>query len=187
MDGMTDAMNDAAQVTLAPSSADSADATDTNHIGQAITCGGWSLALNLVWTNAIIDTFELVKIPRSPNWLLGAVNVDGNIIPVVDLSVYFVPNAPPMQIDRHHRLLVGGKRDESIESTGGSGSDSVFAIMFTGLPMQIQYTREPVDEAVVIPERLRELCIGTAKDGTGKTYFEMNTDRFIEYLSLSLI
>jgi chemotaxis signal transduction protein len=155
--------------------------------GQAITCGGWSLALNLMWANTIIDVFELVKIPRSPNWLIGAVNVDGNIIPVVDLSVYFVPNAPPMQIDRHHRLLVGGKRDEKTESTSGSATDSVFAILFNGLPMQIQYTREPVDEAVVIPERLREMCLGTAKDSAGKTYFEMNTDRFIEFLSLSLI
>lgn len=156
-------------------------------IGQAITCGGWSLALNLSWTNTIIDAFELVNIPRSPNWLIGAVNVDGNIIPVVDLSVYFVPNAPPMQIDRHHRLLVGGKRDASIESTGGSGSDSVFAILFAGLPMQIQYTQETMDETIVIPERLREMCLGTAKDSTGKTYFEMNTDRFIEFLSLSLL
>lgn len=159
----------------------------TSVIGQAITCGGWSLALNLNWTNTIIDVFELVSIPRAPNWLIGAVNVDGNIIPVVDLSVYFVPNAPPMQIDRHHRLLVGGKRDASIESSGGSGSDSVFAILFAGLPMQIQYTQETMDETIVIPERLRELCLGTAKDSTGKTYFEMNTDRFIEYLSLSLL
>ena len=156
-------------------------------VGQAITCGGWSLALNLNWTNTIIDVFELVKIPRSPNWLIGAVNVDGNIIPVVDLSVYFVPNAPPMQIDRHHRLLVGGKRDASIESTAGSGSDGVFAILFAGLPMQIDYTQEVIDETIVIPERLRELCIGTAKDSSGKTYFELNTDRFIEFLSLSLI
>ena len=159
----------------------------TSVIGQAITCGGWSLALNLNWSNTIIDVFELVNIPRSPNWLIGAVNVDGNIIPVVDLSVYFVPNAPPMQTDRHHRLLVGGKRADSIESNGGSGNDSVFAILFAGLPMQIQYTREPVDENIVIPERLRELCLGTAKDSLGKTYFEMNTDKFIEYLSLSLI
>jgi chemotaxis signal transduction protein len=172
------------QVQLAQETASSPAASV---IGQAITCGGWSLALNLTWANTIIDTFELVNIPRSPNWLIGAVNVDGNIIPVVDLSVYFVPNAPPMQIDRHHRLLVGGKRDANIESTVGSGSDSVFAILFSGLPMQIDYTQEIMDETIVIPERLRELCIGTARDGTGKTYFEMNTDRFIEFLSLSLI
>lgn len=184
---MVDAKTRVEQDRLSQNPVDTAVASQVDFVGQAITCGGWSIALNIAWANTIIDTFELVKIPRAPNWLIGAVNVDGNIIPVVDMSLYFVPNAPPMQIDRHHRLLVGGKRDENIESTGGSGSDSVFAILFSGLPMQIQYTRESVDDAIVIPDRLRELCISTAKDRAGKTYFEMNTDRFIEFLSLSLI
>jgi chemotaxis signal transduction protein len=153
--------------------------------GQAITCGGWSIALNIQWANTIVDTFELVKIPRAPNWLIGAVNIDGSIIPVVDLSIYFVPNAAPMAIDRHHRILVGGKREVGAEGT--AGDDSVFAILFNGLPMQIEYTREAIDASVVIPERLRELCIGIAQNNAGKKYFEMNTDRFVDYLSLSLI
>lgn len=157
--------------------------------GQAITCGGWSLALNMQWANTIVDAFELVKIPRAPNWLIGAANIDGNIIPVVDLSLYFVPNAVPMVIDRHHRILVGGKREDNAE--GVAGSDSVFAILFSGLPMQIQYTREAMDASHLIPERLRELSLGMAKNntssGSGKSHFEMNTDRFVDFLSLSLM
>lgn len=160
--------------------------------GQAITCGGWSLSLNMQWANTIVDTFELVKIPRAPNWLIGAVNIDGRIIPVVDLSVYFVPNASPMAIDRHHRLLVGGKYEGNADVA--SGSDSVFAILFSGLPMQIQYTREAIDASLVIPERLRELSLGMAKSktataggGASKTHFEMNTDRLVDFLSLSLM
>jgi chemotaxis signal transduction protein len=157
--------------------------------GQAITCGGWSLSLNMQWANTIVDTFELVKIPRAPNWLIGAVNIDGRIIPVVDLSVYFVPNAAPMAIDRHHRLLVGGKYEGNADGT--SGSDSVFAILFSGLPMQIQYTREAIDVSLVIPERLRELSLGIVKSATSlgpnKTYFEIDTDRFMAFLSDSLI
>lgn len=157
--------------------------------GQAITCGGWSLAIKMQWASTIVDTFELVKIPRAPNWLIGAINLDGSIIPVVDLSVYFVPNAAPMAIDRHHRILVGGKRDD--QTDGVSANDSVFAILFNGLPMQIQYTREEMDASHVIPERLRELCLGMAKnnavESSNKTHFEMNTDRFIDFLSLSLM
>lgn len=157
--------------------------------GQVITCGGWSLVLNMEWANTIVDNFELVKIPRAPNWLIGAVNIDGNIVPVVDLSIYFVPNAAPMQIDRHHRILVGGKREESAD--GASGDDSVFAILFNGLPMQIEYTREAIDASVIIPDRLRELCLGMARNNatsnSNKTHFEMNADRFIEFLSLSLM
>ena len=157
--------------------------------GQAITCGGWSLALNIQWANTIVDAFELVKIPRAPNWLIGAANIDGRIVPVVDLSLYFVPNAAPMVIDRHHRILVGGKREDNAE--GVAGIDSVFAILFSGLPMQIQYTREAMDASHVIPERLRELSLGMAKSnaggGAGKSHFEMDTDRFVDFLSLSLM
>ena len=157
--------------------------------GQAITCGGWSLAISMQWANAIVDTFELVKIPRAPNWLIGAVNIDGRIIPVVDLSVYFVPNAAPMVIDRHHRLLVGGKHKENAE--GSSGSEDIFAILFSGLPMQIEYTRQAVDPSLVIPERLRTLAIGIVKNkinlASSRTYFEIDTDRFMAFLSDSLI
>lgn len=163
--------------------------------GQAITCGGWSLAINMQWADAIVDTFELVKIPRAPHWLIGAVNIDGSIVPVVDLSVYFVPKAAPMVIDRHHRILVGGKREDNAE--GAAGNDGVFAILFSGLPMQIQYTREAMDASHVIPERLRELSLGMAKSKTAhaahaasgavKTHFEMDTGRFIDFLSLSLM
>jgi chemotaxis signal transduction protein len=159
------------------------------HTGQTITCGGWSLALDLQWANTIVDSFELVKIPRAPNWLIGAVNIDGSIVPVVDLSVYFVPNAAPMAIDRHHRILVGGRSEAYAD--GGAGGDGVFAILFSGLPMQIQYTREAIDASLVIPERLRELSLGMAKNqaagNSNKTHFEMNTDRFVDFLALSLI
>ena len=153
--------------------------------GQAITCGGWSLALNMQWANTIVDSFELVKIPRAANWLIGAANIDGNIIPVVDLSVYFVPSAIPMAIDRHHRILVGGKREAGTE--GAAANDSVFAILFNGLPMQIEYTRETLDAAVVIPGRMRELSLGLAKSQAGKKSFEMDTDRLVDFLSLSFI
>jgi chemotaxis signal transduction protein len=157
--------------------------------GQAITCGGWSIALNMQWANTIVDTFELVKIPRAPNWLIGATNIDGNIVPVVDLSVYFVPNAPFMAIDRKHRLLIGGKSDSGVDDA--ADRENVFAILFSGLPMQIEYTRESMEAAIVIPERLRELCLGMAKSSLGsnvdKVHFEMNTDRFVEYLSQSLM
>jgi chemotaxis signal transduction protein len=154
--------------------------------GQAIICGGWSITLNMQWANTIVDAFELVKIPRAPDWLIGAANIDGGIVPVVDLSLYFVPNAVPMAVDRHHRILVGGKREDGAEG-GSSGNDSVFAILFSGLPMQIDYTREALDVGVVIPERLRELSLGLARSQTGKKSFEMDTDRLVDFLSLSLI
>jgi chemotaxis signal transduction protein len=159
------------------------------YTGQAIVCGDWSLTLNMQWANTIVDSFELVNIPRAPNWLIGAANIEGNIVPVVDLAVYFDPSMTPTVIGRHHRIIVGGKREENAE--GSVGNDSTFAILFSGLPMQIQYKREAIKADTVLPERLRELSLGMAMQHIGaavsKPYFEMNTNRFIEFLSNSLI
>ena len=156
--------------------------------GQAITCGGWMLALNMQWTNLIVDDFELVTIPRAPNWLVGAANIEGNIVPVVDLTMYFVPNAAPLLIDRHTRLLLGGKREDA---EGSSANDNVFAILFSGLPIQIQYTREDINEMIVIPERLRELSLGLAQSrnmgGEVRQHFELDTDKLLDYLTLNLM
>lgn len=150
-----------------------------SHIAQAVTCGTWPLALRFEWANAIVDKFELVPIPGAAPWLVGAVNVDGSILPVVDLAIYFEPNTPPTLIDRHHRLLLGGKSD--------AGHENALAILFTSLPMQVQYTREPIDPTAVLPERLRDVCRGMARSSTGKSHYEINTDRLAEFLSLSLI
>lgn len=159
------------------------------YTGQAIVCGDWSLALNMQWANTIVDAFELVTIPRAPNWLIGAANIDGNIVPVVDLAVYFEPTMTPTVIGRHHRIIVGGKREENSEGT--AGNDGTFAVLFSGLPMQIQYTREAISADAALPERLRELSLCMAiphlEGVVSKPHFEINTDRFIEFLSLSLM
>jgi chemotaxis signal transduction protein len=149
------------------------------YTAQAIQCGPWSLALSFDWANTIIDQFELVNIPKAPPWLIGAVNLDGGIVPVVDLAVYFEQGKTPASIDRHHRLLMGGRADGSNENAA--------AILFSGLPFQIQYTRARLSADSVLPERLRELCRGVARSETGQLHFEIDTPRFIDHLSMSLM
>jgi chemotaxis signal transduction protein len=149
------------------------------HTAQAIQCGPWSLALSFDWAKTIIDQFELVNIPKAPPWLIGAVNLDGGIVPVVDLAAYFEPGKTPAPVDRHHRLLMGGRLD-------GSNENAV-AILFLGLPFQIQYTRARLSADVALPERLRELCRGVARSETGQLHFEIDTPRFIDHLSVSLM
>ena len=151
----------------------------STHTAQAIECGRWSLAVGFDWANTIVDQFQLVTIPRAPAWLIGAVNHDGGIVPVVDLAAYFEPGKSATSIDRHQRLLVGGMTD-------GSNENAV-AILFAGLPFQIQYTREPVRADVALPERLQELCRGVARSEAGKLHFEIDTQRFIDNLSMRLM
>ena len=147
------------------------------HTAQAIQCGPWSLALSFDWANTIIDQFELVNIPKAPLWLIGAVNLDGGIVPVVDLAAYFEPGKTPAAVDRRHRLLMGGRVDAS--------NENAVAILFSNLPFQIQYTRARLSSDVTVPKRLRDLCRGVARSDTGQLHFEIDTPRFIDHLSYS--
>ena len=146
--------------------------------GQTIQCGRFTLAFNFSWANVIIDQFELVPIPRAPQWLLGAVNVDGSIIPVVDLGHYLDPQAARRAIGREHRLLMGGR-------TSGS-NENALAILFTGLPFQISYLREPLPVDQAVSERLGSLCVGMARGADGKVAFELNGDLFVQVMSLDV-
>lgn len=174
-------MNDqSALMSMAPPRANSAHAPASSpHTAQAIQCGRWSLALSFDWANTIIDQFELVNVPKAPSWLIGAANLDGSIVPVVDLAVYIEPDAPTASLGRQHRLLMGGRTD-------GSNENAV-ALLFSGLPFQIQYARAPLGADVVAPESLRQMCRGLARSDLGQTHFEIDTQRFIDNLSLRLM
>ena len=140
-----------------------------------VMCGRWSLAIGIRWINVLIDEFELVAIPGAAPWLVGAVNIEGAIVPVVDLAAYFEPDLAPQTITRHHRLMLGGRRENSNE-------DAV-ALLFSGLPTQIEYDRQPLDPSLEMLERLRELCSGM---GSGAS-FEIKTDELLSTLSISLM
>ena len=145
------------------------------HTAYVVTCGRWSLAVGVRWINVLIDEFELVSIPGAPPWLLGAVNIEGAIVPVADLAVYFEPALVPQAVTRHHRLMLGGRRENSNE-------DAV-ALLFSGLPTQIEYDRLPMNPSQELPERLREICVGRAAEAS----FEVNTDELLSTLSISLM
>ncbi len=145
------------------------------HTAHVVTCGRWSLAFGIRWINVLIDDFELVPVPGAAPWLIGAVNVEGAIVPVADLAAYFEPALPPQAISRHHRLMLGGRRENSNE-------DAV-ALLFSGLPTQLEYDRKPLDLSQELPERLREICFGKVGEAT----FEIKTDELLSALWISLM
>lgn len=146
---------------------------------QAIQCGPWSLALSFDWAHTIVDQFELVNIPNAPAWLIGAANLDGGIVPVVDLAAYVEPGQKTATTDQRRRLLLGGRTD-------GSNENAV-AIVFSGLPFQIQHTREPLGAGMAIPDRLRDICRGSARSDSGRAHLDIDTHRLIDNLSMRLM
>ena len=147
-------------------------------LAQGILCGAWALAFPFDWARQIVDTFELSPVPKSPGWLLGAANVDGNILPVIDLNAY-LSNSMPTSI-RQQRLLIGGI--SSALSSADTTGDAI-AIAFEGLPQQLGYEKRELTYAGALPPRLRELCIGVGSNAAGHEFLEIDAERLLAALS----
>ena len=147
-------------------------------LAQGIHCGDFSLAFGFDWARQIVDQFELVPMPRAPAWVLGAVNVNGLVVPVVDLSNYFSETTVPAQLERGQRLLVGGIQDEDAESA--------LAVVFSQTPAQLDYQTRPWANVAALPARLQEVCNGAASDDQGNTYIEVNPDKLMDALAAEL-
>ena len=147
-------------------------------LAQGVQCGVLSLAFNFDWARQIVDQFELVPVPRAPSWVLGAVNVNGLIVPVVDLANYFSASGLPAQLARGQRLLVGGVQAEDTEAA--------LALVFSLTPVQLEYTPQPLPELQSLPARLQEVCRGAASDDQGRLYIEIDPERLMDALSAEL-
>ena len=147
-------------------------------LAQGIVCGKLSLAFTFDWARLIVDSYELVPLPRAPGWVLGAVNINGAIIPVVDLENYFFDYAQPAQAERGQRLLVGGVNAED--------SEAAYAVVFSQTPVQLEYATAGIDIREALPARLLDVCRGLATDDRGKKYLEIDPEQLVEAMSIEL-
>jgi chemotaxis signal transduction protein len=146
-------------------------------LAQGILCGSWALAFSFDWASQIVDEFELSPVPKAPLWLLGAANVDGNILPVVDLSAYLGLSTAASANKK--RLLVGGM----VSGSSAEGSADAIALAFEGLPQQLGYEGRELTYANALPLRLRELCTGVGSNAAGHEFLEIDAKRLITALS----
>jgi chemotaxis signal transduction protein len=147
-------------------------------LAQGILCGSWALAFPFEWARQIVDDFELSPLPKAPPWLLGAANVDGAILPVIDLAVY-LGTTSLQSGPRKPRLLIGGL----ISQTSADTTGDAIAIAFDGLPQQLGYEPRALTYASALPARLREMCTGVASDATGQEFLEIDATQLLAALS----
>jgi chemotaxis signal transduction protein len=107
---------------------------------QAIDCGGVPIAVPFSWARSVVEDFDVSPAPNAPAWLVGAVNVDGRILPVLDIAAWLDENAA-QSVERRSKLLVGGEGEDR------------FALLFQGLPLMARYA---ADDSVAIAARGRE-------------------------------
>jgi chemotaxis signal transduction protein len=147
-------------------------------LAQGVQCGDFLLAFDFKWARQIIEQFELVPVPRAPSWMLGAVNVNGLIVPVIDIANYFSQSAVPAQLQRGQRLLLGGIAAED--------ADSALAVIFSQTPTQLEYQAKPIAALQDLPVRLQEVCRQAAVDDIGRIYIEIEPEKLMDALSAEL-
>ena len=147
-------------------------------MAQGVQCGEFLLAFPFQWARQIIEQFELVPVPRAPSWMLGAVNVNGLIVPVVDMTKYFSQSAVPAQLQRGQRLLLGGLQAED--------ADNALAVVFAHSPTQLEYYPQPIAGLDTLPARLQEVCLAAAMDDQSRTYIEIDSTKLMSALSAEL-
>lgn len=145
---------------------------------QGIVCGSWALAFSFDWARQIVEDFDISAIPKAPPWLLGAANIEGSIIPVVDLAVYFSTVTVHSKAPPHQRLLVGGLI--------ALGAEDAIAFIFNDLPQQLRYEVQELTYAGALPSKLREVCDAVASDVSGQNYLEINIDKLLVALAEEL-
>jgi chemotaxis signal transduction protein len=122
---------------------------------QGIQCGALNLAFPYTWARAIIEDFSLTPVPNAPVWMMGAANVEGEIVPVFDLASWVEADArvPAEPASGRGRLLVGGHEGDRA------------AIFFSGPARMVRYApggRHAVDETRV-PQRLRAAVLSMSE------------------------
>lgn len=147
-------------------------------LAQGVQCGNYLLAFNFDWARQIVDDYELVPVPRAPAWVLGAVNINGLIVPVIDIENYFSESTTPAQLQRGQRLLLGGVQAEDAEGA--------LAIVFSQTPAQLEYDAQPLTDVAALPVRLQDVCKGTASGEQGKLYIEVDPQRLMDALAAEL-
>ncbi len=151
---------------------------------QAVRCGALAVAFPYGWATSIVEKFQLTPIPKAPAWLSGAANIDGRIIPVIDLSNYGAKGQRSHRADAltsnsvAKRLLIGGLRDND--------DDNRMAIVFSGMPQQIGRTEKESVQRSSASAESGSLTEGFIVSAQGERFAIVNVSRLFEQLSAEL-
>ena len=142
---------------------------------QGIQCGGLNLAFPYTWARAIVDDFSVTPVPNAPAWLIGAANVEGEIVPVFDLVLWIAADTPdPVPAEPgadRPRLLVGGQEGDRA------------AILFSGSARMVRYASDDARAlaGLPVPERLGVAVLAASE--TTPPHWVLNARRLFDTLA----
>ena len=113
-------------------------------------------AINIQKVKEIIEYTTVTKVPKVPEWIRGVINLRGNVVPVVDLTVRFGLNQRP--ITKTTCIVIVEVQHESERTVMGVIADAVNQV--------IELSPEDIEEPPVFGTRVRlEYLFGMGKLG----------------------
>jgi chemotaxis signal transduction protein len=142
---------------------------------QGIQCGSLNVAFSFAWARSIVEDFSLTPIPNAPAWLLGAANIEGEIVPVFDLVLWVGAGASGLPSNApgagRTRLLVGGHGDKRA------------AIIFSGSARMVRYAagsqKRPAGPA--LPPRLNAVVLAGSE--TTPPHWVLDAPKLLDHLA----
>ncbi len=93
----------------------------------AFRLGAELFALDVAQVREILDFTTITKVPRSPAFMRGVINVRGSVVPVVDLSVKF--DTAPTEKTLDTRIVVMEIVQEDQMAVVGALADAVHSVI----------------------------------------------------------
>ena len=123
--------------------------------------GGEEYAINLLKVKEIIEYDTVTKVPKTPEWVRGVINLRGNVVPVVDLAVKF--RQEPSQVSKLTCIVIAEVESEGESAVMGVMADAVRQVIDLKLeeiePVPTFGTRVKVDYLLGMAHAGKKFCL----------------------------
>ena len=144
-------------------------------IRYAIRVGGIGLLIGARVPSEFVLPVPVSRVPNTPDWFAGLINLRGALLPVFDLESMIVSDR-----DAAQSTVANGRLLFLVLGRG----ERAAALKIHGFPQPLRGL-EPLDQIPPIPAPLDE-CVSNAMAENGSTWFELDHVRLFEALSARL-
>jgi len=128
------------------------------HAQQYLTfmIGGEEYAVSILKVKEIIEYDTVTKVPKTPEWVRGVINLRGSVVPVVDLAVKF--RQDPCQVGKLTCIVIAEVECE--------GEATVMGVMADTVSQVIDLRPEDIEPPPTFGTRVKvEYLLGMARAG----------------------
>lgn len=131
--------------------------------------GGEEYAISLLKVKEIIEYDVVTKVPKTPEWVRGVINLRGSVVPVVDLAIKF--RQAPSEIGKLTCIVIAEVQCE--------GESTVMGVIVDAVSQVIDLRAEDIEPAPTFGTRVKvDYLLGMARAGK-KFCLMLDTDKVL--------